>query len=100
MIKIQLGVLSKAVLAQASALLVVLAALRLGIFGWPALLWAAVVAQAIIAALVARLLRCDRWWILIHLVFTPGIAAALALQLPSYWYLIGFIVLALLLVLL
>ncbi len=57
MAKIQLGVLSKAVLAQASALVVVLAALRLGVFGWPALLWVAVVAQAIIAALVARLLR-------------------------------------------
>ena len=96
MAKIQLGVLSRAVLAQASALLLVLAALRLGVFGWPALLWVAVSVQAIIAALVARLLRCDRWWILIHLVFTPGIAAALALQLPSYWYLIGFIVLALL----
>jgi len=96
MTRLQLGVLSKAVLAQAAALMVVFAALRLGLFGWPALVGVAVFAQAVIAALIARLLRCDRWWILIHLVFTPSIAAALALQLPSYWYLIGFVVLALL----
>lgn len=91
----KLGVLSKAVLSQAGALLMVLLLLRAGVWGVPPSLLASVAAQAMMAALIARLLRSEGWWIFIHLIFTPAIAFALALQLPSYWYLIGFVVLAL-----
>ena len=91
----KLGVFSKAVLSQAGALLAVLLLLRAGVPGAPLSLLATVTAQAMMAALIAKLLGSEGWWIFIHLVFTPAIAFALALQLPSYWYLIGFVALAL-----
>ena len=91
----KLGVLSKAVLSQAGALLTVLLVLRSGLWSAPVSLFAAVTAHAVMAALIAKALRSEGWWILIHLIFTPTIAFALSLQLPSYWYLIGFVVLAL-----
>ena len=91
----KLGVLSKAVLSQAGALLTVLLVLRSGLWSAPVSLFAAVTVHAVMAALIAKALRSEGWWILIHLIFTPTIAFALSLQLPSYWYLIGFVVLAL-----
>lgn len=46
----------------------------------PSLRLAAV--QGVLAAGVGALLRSERWWIVIHLVFSPALVAALRLELP------------------
>ena len=38
--------------------------------------------QGILAAGIGALLRSERWWIGIHLVFSPALIAALRLDLP------------------
>jgi len=39
-------------------------------------------AQGVLAAGIGALLRAERWWIAIHLVFSPALVAALRLDLP------------------
>ncbi len=59
----------------------------------PAKIWAIVAAQALIAALSAFVLKSERWWIAIHLAFSPLIVAALRLDIAPGWYLVGFLML-------
>lgn len=77
--------LLKAILAQAGSWLVVLAALRLLpiSFGWPLL-----IVQPLLASVLARRLGQARWWIPIHLAFTPAAAAMATLAIPSWAYLV------------
>jgi len=51
--------------------------------------------QGALAATAATLLRSDRWWLPIHLLFAPAIVLALRLALPPAWYLAAFLLLAL-----
>lgn len=39
--------------------------------------------QGALAALAGALLKSERWWLLIHLLFSPALVAALRLELPS-----------------
>lgn len=52
-------------------------------------------AQGLLAASAAVLLRADRWWLQIHLLFAPAIVLALRLEIPPVWYLAAFLLLAL-----
>lgn len=76
--------LLKAILAQAGSWVVVLAVLRLLpiSFGWPLLLL-----QAVLASVFAKRLGQARWWIPIHLVFTPAAAVMATLAVPAWAYL-------------
>ncbi|MDD3379842.1 MAG: class I SAM-dependent methyltransferase [Rugosibacter sp.] len=61
------------------------------IFTFPAInmghLIAAAFLQSVLAALVARILRVPVWWLLIHLLFMPGIVLASGLALsPWVWF--------------
>lgn len=58
-------------------------------------LWPLVAAQAIGATAAAALLRSARWWLPIHLVFTPLAVLAHQLALAPGWYLAAFLTLAL-----
>lgn len=57
--------------------------------------WRVVPLQALAAAAVSRLLRQPTWWLPVHLLFLPAVVGALALQLPSGFYLAIFVLLAL-----
>ena len=59
----------------------------------PAGLWALVAAQAAGAALCAGALRSARWWLPIHLAFTPLAVLAHGLGLHPAWYLGVFLLL-------
>lgn len=62
--------------------------------GWlTAQVWALVAVQAVVAAVVASALRCERWWIVIHLAFMPLVVAAQQLDISPAWYLTGFLLL-------
>lgn len=58
-------------------------------------LWPLVMAQAVGATVAAAALRSARWWLPIHLLFTPLAIAALHLKLAPGWYLAAFVALAL-----
>lgn len=45
------------------------------------------VLQGVLAAGIGALLRSERWWIAIHLLFSPALVAALRLDLPPSLYL-------------
>jgi len=51
--------------------------------------------QALIAASLSALWRQAIWWRIIHVVFMPGVVAMLALNIPSWLYLLIFILLTL-----
>lgn len=55
-------------------------------------LLAASIMQGVFAAALAGWRRVERWWLGIHLVFAPGLVLLLALQLPSWIYLLLFAV--------
>lgn len=77
----------KALFAQFLAwMLAGAACLALGMPLAPSLPLAAV--QGILAASLGALLRAERWWIPIHLVFSPALILALRLDLPPSVYLI------------
>lgn len=86
--------LPRAVAAQLLGL-----ALALGLSGflpdWLHGAWRVVPLQALAAAAVSRLLRQPTWWLPVHLLFLPAVVGALALQLPSGFYLGVFALLAL-----
>ncbi|MDO9597191.1 MAG: class I SAM-dependent methyltransferase [Azoarcus sp.] len=58
-------------------------------------LWPLLATQSIGAVLTAAALRSARWWLPIHLLFTPLAVAAQQLQLAPGWYLAAFLTLAL-----
>lgn len=82
----------KALLAQSAGLAGTFLLARSGVLSG---LWPLVGAQAALAALIAVLLRSERWWLPIHLGFLPLVVAAHRLALHPGWYLLAFIVLAL-----
>lgn len=51
--------------------------------------------QGGLAALLAGLMGMPRWWLVIGFLFAPALTGALSLQLSSWWYLAGFVLLAL-----
>jgi hypothetical protein len=61
---------------------------RLALPALPVLVWA--MAQGAVAALLARAAAMARWWLVIHFVFAPTMALALAITLPPWTFLVGF----------
>jgi hypothetical protein len=57
--------------------------------------WRLALVQGVAAALGASAFRQPYWWIPIHLLFLPVAIAMLTLQLPSWWYLLIALLLAL-----
>ncbi|GAB4182587.1 MAG: hypothetical protein OHK0026_16030 [Rhodocyclaceae bacterium] len=53
------------------------------------------IAQGLAAATLGAALRSDRWWIAIHLAFSPALVAARSSGLAPEWFLAGFLVLLL-----
>lgn len=82
----------KALLAQATGWALVIGLLSLG--GIASQLWALVIAQSVLAALIAFALRSERWWLVIHLGFSPLLMLARDLQIAPGWYLTAFLILA------
>ncbi len=56
-------------------------------------LWPLAATQPVAAAAIAALLRSARWWLPIHLAFTPLLAAAHSLSIHPNWYLAAFVIL-------
>lgn len=85
--------LGRVLIAHATALLLVavLAAANTPV-PFSLFLWALL--QGALAALLGRYLGLDPWWIGINALFVPGLVCALALDLPSHWALIAFLLLA------
>ncbi|MDR1855224.1 MAG: class I SAM-dependent methyltransferase [Azoarcus sp.] len=83
----------KALLAQLGGWFVAWLLARFGLLS--AGIWPLVFAQAVAAVVVAAGLRSARWWLPIHLVFTPLAVATLALGIPSWAWLAAFVALAL-----
>lgn len=76
----------KALIAQLLAW--VLAGALFTALGQPvALTLALAVAQGVLAAGIGALLKSERWWIAIHLAFSPALVAALQLELPPVFHL-------------
>ena len=51
--------------------------------------------QGVIAAIIGHRLKMACWWIGIHLLFMPSVAATLALNVPPLWFGLVFLILAL-----
>jgi len=83
----------KALIAQSGGWIFVWLIGRFGVL--PGAIWTLVFVQAIAAVVIAAWLRSARWWLPIHLVFTPLAVAALALGVPSWVWLAAFVALAL-----
>lgn len=77
--------LLKAVAAQAAGFIFVFSLGRNGILPSLPLLALALV-QGFLAACTARLLVSPRWWLLIHLCFTPALVLASMVALPTWLY--------------
>ncbi|WP_374602058.1 methyltransferase type 12 [Niveibacterium sp.] len=63
------------------------------LFGFP--LFALACLQGVFAALTAALMRADRWWLPLHLVFLPAVLVVSGLGLPRWVWAVAFAVLAL-----
>jgi len=83
--------LRAALLAQIAGALIVFALAWLARPFMQMPLLALAILQGICAALVSWRFGAPRWWWLIHLVFMPLVLLALALQIPSGWYLAAFL---------
>jgi precorrin-6B methylase 2 len=81
----------KALLAQGVAWALVVGLLSQGVI--PSQIWALVIAQCVLAALIAFALRSERWWLVIHLGFSPLLVLAHGLQVTPGWYLAAFLML-------
>ncbi|ATE61014.1 class I SAM-dependent methyltransferase [Thauera sinica] len=79
----------KALAAQIAGWIAAFALVRSGAL--PAGLWPLVAAQALCAVAAAAALRSARWWLPIHLAFTPLAVAARTLNLAPGWYLAAFV---------
>ena len=53
-------------------------------------------AQGVVAAAVGHLLGLSRWWLLINLIFAPALLLLSASSIPSWMFLVGFVLLLLL----
>ncbi|SNS60227.1 hypothetical protein SAMN06265795_10492 [Noviherbaspirillum humi] len=84
-----------ALLIQCLSLALVLTAASLftTLFAAPFTIGAAVLAQGVVSALLARWARMASWWLLIHLLFPPALLATLALHLPAWLFLAAFLAL-------
>lgn len=82
----------RALLAQIIGWVCALLALRAGLLPGPVSLLAA---QAVAAAATAVTLRSERWWIPIHLGFSPLLLAVHRLEVAPGWYLAVFLALVL-----
>lgn len=82
----------KALLLQLLA--ICLAALAIRSLGWHPSLLAVATGIGVLAALMSYLAEFPRWWMPIQLLFVPALTMAYLLQLPSWIYLVGFLVLA------
>ncbi|AOF81975.1 methyltransferase small domain protein [Methyloversatilis sp. RAC08] len=60
----------------------------------PAGLTAVVIMQGGIAAALALAMGAPRWWVIIHLLFSPLVVGARALDIAPAWYLFAFIALS------
>ncbi len=84
----------KAIATQLTSLILV--ALFVILLSWDLNWFQAAGLQGVIAATISFYSpQTPYWWRLIHLLFIPALIAVSALQLPAYWFLIGFISLAL-----
>jgi SAM-dependent methyltransferase len=83
----------KALVAQIAGWLIAYLLGRAGLL--PPGLWALILVQALGATLCAALLRSARWWLPIHLAFTPLAVLTLRIDLAPAWYLSAFALLAL-----
>ncbi|MDX5364610.1 MAG: class I SAM-dependent methyltransferase [Pseudazoarcus pumilus] len=81
-----------ALLAQLGGVLLAFGLARSGMVSSGALL---IGCQAVTAALISRLLRRERWWLLIHLCFMPLLLAARSADIDPSWYLAAFVLLLL-----
>ena len=61
---------------------------KLSIFQWS-------IVQGVIATMISFRLNMANWWKIIHFLFMPTLAITLSLNLPTYWFGIGFLLLAL-----
>ncbi len=78
-------------LAQGAGWAIIFALLKLGLplSGLPLAL-----GQGLLAAVAARLLRSEQWWLAVHLLFTPLVWLASHWSISPLWYLAGFAVLS------
>ncbi len=83
----------KAVISQAGALLLLALLYQRGALPPSPLVIATI--QGAAAAVLSILLRSAAWWRVIHLTFAPALVMTLSLHLPSWIYLLAFIVLLL-----
>ena len=60
----------------------------------PAGLTAVVIMQGGIAAALALAMGAPRWWVIIHLLFSPLVVGARALDIAPAWYLFAFLALS------
>ena len=90
-----LGVIGKAVAAQIAGWLIVLGVLFvLANTGRPMpSVWIIGAIQAAGSMAVATLLRSDRWWLVIHLIFSVAVIVFRQTGVDPTWYLVAFLVL-------
>ncbi len=69
-------------------LIIVFPEQKLSTFEWAML-------QGALAATISFRCKMPSWWIVIHLIFMPALAATLALSLSPFWFCIGFLLLVL-----
>ncbi len=56
--------------------------------------WSVSIGTGVLAAGLAYLLKFPRWWLPVQLLFVPALMAMLLLNIPSWVYLAGFVLLA------
>lgn len=84
---------TRALVAQLLGACFVVLMNKIGVlYGLPLLALACL--QGVFAALAAALMRADRWWLPLHLVFLPGVVAAAGLGWPAWVWAVAFAVLA------
>ncbi|MCX9155938.1 class I SAM-dependent methyltransferase [Niveibacterium sp. 24ML] len=84
---------TRALVAQLLGACFVVLLNKIGVlYGLPLLALASL--QGVFAALAAALMRADRWWLPLHLVFLPGVVAAAGLGLPAWVWAAAFALLA------
>ncbi len=85
------GPLSAAVASQLLALLILLSAVRV-FDGFSLATWQLLLAQGVLAAIISRPFGMANWWLLLHLLFPLLLWLAMSWQIPSWIYLVAFIV--------
>ena len=80
----------------AAALLMMTFAIGAAWFEVKPSLYATAAAQGMLAAALGHLLGLSRWWLLINFAFVPSLIALIAFKIPTWGYLVGFLLLLLL----